>query len=134
MHLRWLAEQRRLADLERRWREAEKQALREIWASSNDDDETDADKNDPKAFGQNNPKKEVKAMTEGRHKISADDAVTSLNECVLQPLRVLADLLTNAEPAFLFADQRETLTAIGKLLSLLAEKADCILRDYSVEV
>ena len=72
-------------------------------------------------------------MTEGRHKISADDAVTLLNEYVLQPLKVLADLLTNAEPALLFADKRETLTAIGKLLSLLAEKAESILRDYSVE-
>jgi len=42
MHLRWLAEQRRLADLERRWHEAEKQALREIWASD-DDAENDDD-------------------------------------------------------------------------------------------
>jgi hypothetical protein len=73
-------------------------------------------------------------MTEVRHKISADDAVTLLNDFVLQPLKVLADLLTNAEPAFVFANQRETLTAIGKLLSLLAEKADSILRDYNGEV
>ena len=42
MHLRWLAEQRRLADLERRWRETERIALREIWASD-DDAETDDD-------------------------------------------------------------------------------------------
>jgi len=70
-------------------------------------------------------------MTEVRCKISADDAVTLFNDFVLQPLKVLADLLTNAEPAF--ADQRETLAGIGKLLSLLAEKAECILRDYSVE-
>jgi hypothetical protein len=73
-------------------------------------------------------------MTEVRHKISADDAVTLLNDFVLQPLKVLADLLTNAEPAFAFADQRDSLTAIGKLLSLLAEKADSILRDYNSEV
>jgi hypothetical protein len=37
MHLRWLAEQRRLADLERRWREAERVALREILFASDDD-------------------------------------------------------------------------------------------------
>jgi len=42
MHLKWLAEQRRLADLERRWREAEKVALRELWASD-DDAENDDD-------------------------------------------------------------------------------------------
>jgi hypothetical protein len=53
MHLRWLAEQRRLADLERLWREAEKQALRELlWASDDDqiedgdDGETLCDQND----------------------------------------------------------------------------------------
>ena len=46
MHLRWLAEQRRLQDLERRYRQAERGALRELWASSDDDDETDADEND----------------------------------------------------------------------------------------
>jgi len=72
-------------------------------------------------------------MTEARHKISADDAVTLLNEFVLQPLKVLADLLTNADPAFAFADQRETIAAIGKLLSLLCEKADAILQDYAPE-
>ena len=43
MHLRWLGERRRLADLERRWREAEKVALRELWASSDDDAENDDD-------------------------------------------------------------------------------------------
>ncbi|MFZ8850674.1 hypothetical protein [Fervidibacter sp.] len=53
MHLRWLAEQRRLQDLERRWREAERVALRELWASSDDDDETDADANDPMEGEQN---------------------------------------------------------------------------------
>jgi len=42
-NLRWLAQQRWLRDLERRWREAEKVALRELWASSNDDAETDDD-------------------------------------------------------------------------------------------
>jgi hypothetical protein len=38
MHLRWLAEQRRLADLECCYRKAERQALREIWASSDEED------------------------------------------------------------------------------------------------
>jgi hypothetical protein len=54
MHLRWLAEQRRLADLERRYQQAERIALRELfWASSDDDDETDADENDPMEGEQN---------------------------------------------------------------------------------
>jgi hypothetical protein len=43
MHLRWLAEQRRLQDLERRWREAEKQALRELFWASDDGAENDDD-------------------------------------------------------------------------------------------
>jgi hypothetical protein len=44
MHLKLLAEQRRLQDLERRYREAEKVALRELlFASSDDDTETDDD-------------------------------------------------------------------------------------------
>jgi hypothetical protein len=44
MHLRWLAEQRRLQDLERRYREAARVALRELlFASSDDDAETDDD-------------------------------------------------------------------------------------------
>ena len=38
-HLRWLAEQRRLRDLEQRWREAERQALRELYLSLEDDDQ-----------------------------------------------------------------------------------------------
>ncbi len=38
MHLRWLAEQRRLADLERRYRQAERVALRELLLASSDDD------------------------------------------------------------------------------------------------
>jgi len=47
MHLRWLAEQRRLADLERRWREAERQALRELYlASLEDDDDQDLEVTD----------------------------------------------------------------------------------------
>jgi len=41
MHLRWLAEQRRLKDLERRWREAERQALRELYLASLEDDDRD---------------------------------------------------------------------------------------------
>jgi hypothetical protein len=43
MHLRWLAEQRRLADLERRWREAERQALRELLFAPDDDQIDDDD-------------------------------------------------------------------------------------------
>ena len=44
MHLRWLAEQRRLADLERRYQQAERIALRELLLASSDDDaETDDD-------------------------------------------------------------------------------------------
>jgi hypothetical protein len=43
MHLRWLAEQRRLADLERRYREAERQALRELLFASDDDQIEDDD-------------------------------------------------------------------------------------------
>jgi hypothetical protein len=49
MHLRWLAEQRRLQDLERRWREAERVALRELLLASSDDDaenETDLEVSD----------------------------------------------------------------------------------------
>jgi hypothetical protein len=37
MHLKLLAERRRLRDLERRWREAERIALREILFASDDD-------------------------------------------------------------------------------------------------
>ena len=37
MHLRWLAEQRRLQDLERRYRQAERIALREILFAADDD-------------------------------------------------------------------------------------------------
>ena len=43
MHLRWLAEQRRLQDLERRWREAERVALREILFACDDDQIEDED-------------------------------------------------------------------------------------------
>jgi len=43
-NLRWLAEQRRLQDLERRYRQAARVALRELlFASSDDDAETDDD-------------------------------------------------------------------------------------------
>jgi len=42
MHLRWLAEQRRLRDLERRWREAERQAWLEPYLSlAEEDDDQD---------------------------------------------------------------------------------------------
>lgn len=45
MHLKWLAERRRLADLERRYQQAERIALRELfWASSDEEDnESDDD-------------------------------------------------------------------------------------------
>ena len=66
--------------------------------------------------------------------VALRDTIAALKDEVIFPLVALADLLTNAEPVFAFADQRETLTAIGKLLSLLAEKADSILRDYNGEV
>jgi hypothetical protein len=43
-NLRWLGEQRRLQDLERRYREAERVALRELlFASSDDDTENETD-------------------------------------------------------------------------------------------
>jgi len=42
-NLRWLAEQRRLRDLERRWREAERQALRELYLASLAEDDDDQD-------------------------------------------------------------------------------------------
>jgi hypothetical protein len=42
-NLRWLAEQRRLQDLERRYRQAERQALRELLLASDDDTENDDD-------------------------------------------------------------------------------------------
>jgi hypothetical protein len=43
MHLRWLAEQRRLQDLEHRYREAERQALRELLFACDDDQIEDDD-------------------------------------------------------------------------------------------
>jgi len=44
MHLKWLAERRRLQDLERRYRQAARVALRELLLASSDDDaETDDD-------------------------------------------------------------------------------------------
>ena len=43
MHLRWLAGKRRLADLERRYRQAERVALRELLFASNDDQIEDDD-------------------------------------------------------------------------------------------
>jgi hypothetical protein len=43
-NLRWLAERRRLQDLERRYRQAERVALRELlFASSDDDTENETD-------------------------------------------------------------------------------------------
>jgi hypothetical protein len=48
MHLRWLAEQRRLQDLERRYQQAARVALRELLLASSDDDaenETDLEVN-----------------------------------------------------------------------------------------
>jgi hypothetical protein len=43
MHLKWLAEQRRLQDLERRYRQAERIALREILFAADDDPIEDDD-------------------------------------------------------------------------------------------
>jgi hypothetical protein len=77
--------------------------------------------------------KQVQPTNDGVSNVALRDTIAALKNEVIFPLVALADLLTNTEPAFLFADQRETLTAIGKLLSLLAEKAECILRDYSAE-
>jgi hypothetical protein len=48
-NLRWLAERRRLQDLERRYRQAERVALRELLLASSDDDaenETDLEVSD----------------------------------------------------------------------------------------
>ena len=42
-----------------------------------------------------------------------------------------ANLLTNSEPAFAFSDQGEIITAIGRMPSPLAEKADSVLSDYA---
>jgi hypothetical protein len=76
----------------------------------------------------------VQPTNDGVSNVALRDTISALKNEVIFPLVALADLLTNTEPAFAFADQRETLTGIGKLLSLLAEKADDILRNYSVEV
>jgi hypothetical protein len=38
MHLKWLAERRRLADLERRYQQAARVALHELLLASSDDD------------------------------------------------------------------------------------------------
>ena len=46
MHLRWLAEQRRLADLEQRWREAERQAWLELYLASLEDNDQDLEVTD----------------------------------------------------------------------------------------
>jgi hypothetical protein len=69
----------------------------------------------------------------GVSNVALRDTIAALKNEVIFPLVALADLLTSAEPVFAFADQRKTLMGIGKLLSLLAEKAECILRDYNVE-
>jgi hypothetical protein len=75
----------------------------------------------------------VQPTNDGVSNVALRDTIAALKDEVIFPLVALADLLTNAEPVFAFADHRETLMGIGKLLSLLAEKAECILRDYSVE-
>ena len=46
MHLRWLAEQRRLRDLEQRWREAERQAWLELYLASLEDNDQDLEVTD----------------------------------------------------------------------------------------
>jgi hypothetical protein len=76
----------------------------------------------------------VQPTNDGVSNVALRDTIAALKDEVIFPLVALADLLTNAEPVFAFADQRETLMGIGKLLSLLAEKAECILRDYNGEV
>jgi hypothetical protein len=43
MHLKWLAERRRLQDLERRYRQAARQALRELLFACDDDQLEDDD-------------------------------------------------------------------------------------------
>jgi hypothetical protein len=77
--------------------------------------------------------KQVQPTNDGVSNVVLRDCISALKNEVIFPLVALADLLTNTEPVFAFADQRKTLMGIGKLLSLLAEKAECILRDYSVE-
>ena len=42
-NLRWLAEQRRLRDLEQRWREAERQAWLELYLASLEDNDQDCE-------------------------------------------------------------------------------------------
>jgi hypothetical protein len=77
--------------------------------------------------------KQVQPTNDGVSNVALRDTIAALKDEVIFPFVALADLLTNTEPVFAFADQRKTLMGIGKLLSLLAEKAECILRDYSVE-
>jgi hypothetical protein len=52
-NLRWLAEQRRLADLERRYRQAERIALRELLLASSDDDAENDDDLEVNGDGEN---------------------------------------------------------------------------------
>jgi hypothetical protein len=66
-------------------------------------------------------------MTERRS--LAEDALFLLDEFVVKPLKILADLLITADPTIL--DRRDALSAIGRLLSLLSEKADSILYCYN---
>jgi hypothetical protein len=66
-------------------------------------------------------------MTERRS--LAEDALFLLNEFTVKPLKILADLLITADPTIL--DRRDALSAIGRLLSLLSEKADSILCCYN---
>jgi hypothetical protein len=66
-------------------------------------------------------------MTERRS--LAEDALFLLNEFTVKLLKILADLMITADPTIL--DRRDALAAIGRLLSLLSEKADSILYCYN---
>ena len=66
-------------------------------------------------------------MTERRS--LAEDTLFLLDEFVVKPLKILADLMITADPTIL--DRQDALLAIGRLLSLLSEKADSILCCYN---
>jgi hypothetical protein len=67
-------------------------------------------------------------MTERRS--LAEDTLFLLDEFVVKPLKILADLMITADPTIL--DRQDALSAIGRLLSLLSEKADSILHCYNI--
>jgi hypothetical protein len=53
MHLKWLAQQKQLRDLERRYRQAERIALRELLLASSDDDAENDDDLEVNGDGEN---------------------------------------------------------------------------------